>query len=433
MVGTTSSIADKERWAVPFFSIWIGQALSLVGSGIGGFALVWWLTDRTGSATVLAFATLVQLLPSVFLGPFAGALVDRWNRRRVMLIADGVIACFSAWLAYLFWAGTLQIWHVYLIMFVRSLGGTFHWAAMQASTSLMVPKEQLARVSGMNQTLFGVLNIVSPPLGAFLMGILPLHYIMLIDVITAGFAIGPLLFVQVPQPPRAESEVGVAPAPLSIWRDVREGFRYILNWRGVFIVLILATILNLLVHPAMSLMPIMVTKHFDQGAIELGWMNSAWGVGVVVGGLTLSAWGGFRRRIITSLLGMLGMSAGFLIVGVASSTAFWMAWGGLLFAGLMNPIVNGPFFAIMQDVVAPEMQGRVFTVIGSISGAAAPLGMLIAGPISDALGVQLWFIVAGVVGLVMGIGMPFVHPVMHLEDQHKPPQAQVSTAEPLAG
>jgi len=155
----------------------------------------------------------------------------------------------------------------------------------------------------------------------------------------------------------------------------------------VLIVLLLATILNLLVNPAMSLLPIMVTKYFGQGAIQLGWMNAAWGAGVVLGGLTLSAWGGFRRRIITSLLGILGMSIGFLVVGLAPATAFWMAWAGLLIAGLMNPITNGPFFAIMQDIVAPEMQGRVFTVIGSISGAAAPLGMLIAGPVADALGV----------------------------------------------
>jgi len=185
----------KNGWAVPFFTIWTGQALSLVGSQAGVFALVWWLTQRTGSGTVLATSTMVAMLPGVLLGPFIGALVDRWNRRWIMIVADSVIALFSAWLAILFWADALQIWHVYVIGFVRALGGTFHHPAMQASTSLMVPDEQLARVAGMNQTLYGVMTIVTPPLGAFLMSILPLHWIMAIDVITAAFAIAPLFFV----------------------------------------------------------------------------------------------------------------------------------------------------------------------------------------------------------------------------------------------
>ncbi len=171
-VGAITS-APKEQnksWMAPFFIIWIGQALSLVGSQVGGFALVWWLTKESGgSATVLAGMTLIAMLPQVFLGPFVGALVDRLNRRRVMIVADSLIALFSAGLAVLAWLGVLEIWHVYVIMFIRSLGGTFHYAAMQASTSLMVPKSQLARVGGMNQTLYGVMNIITPPLGALLL------------------------------------------------------------------------------------------------------------------------------------------------------------------------------------------------------------------------------------------------------------------------
>ena len=209
------TVQVKQRtpnWAAPFFTIWIGQALSLIGSGLGGFALIWWLTATTGSATVLATASLVQILPGVILGPFVGALVDRWNRRTVMIVADGVIALFSAWLALLFWAGTVQIWHVYAIMFARALGGAFHWPAMQASTSLMVPKDQLSRTAGMNQTLHGILNIVSPPLGAFLMAVLPVHSIMAIDVLTATFAIAPLFFVHIPQPERREANGAAAKA-----------------------------------------------------------------------------------------------------------------------------------------------------------------------------------------------------------------------------
>ena len=143
------------NWKRPFFIVWTGQAFSLVGSMLVQFALVWWLTESTGSATVLATATLVGMLPSIVIGPFAGALVDRWSRRLVMMVADGGIALATALLAVIYLGGHMQPWHVYVLMFVRAVGGGFHWPAMQASTSLMVPREQLGRVAGMNQTLAG--------------------------------------------------------------------------------------------------------------------------------------------------------------------------------------------------------------------------------------------------------------------------------------
>jgi len=415
-VAETAQVKQQSsNWAVPFFTIWIGQALSLIGSGLGGFALVWWLTDTTGSATVLAIASLVQVLPGVILGPVAGALVDRWNRRTVMIVADGIIALLSAWLAFLFYSGAVQIWHVYAIMFARSLGGTFHWAAMQASTSLMVPKEQLARTSGMNQTLNGILNIISPPLGAFLMSVLALYNIMAIDVLTAAFAIVPLFFIHIPQPEREQIHDSASSKP-SVLSDVKEGFLYIWRWQGLFMVLLIATLLNLLVNPGFSLMPILVTRHFGGDVVQLAWMNSAWGIGVVAGGLTLSVWGGFRRRIHTSLLGLLGMGIGVLTIGFVPPTAFGLGLFGMFLAGFMNPISNGPFFAILQDVVAPEMQGRVFTAIMSISAGASPLGLAIAGPVADRLGVQVWFIAGGIVALAMGLCVAFVPAIMHLED-----------------
>ncbi len=417
MTETSQPSSARENWAMSFFTVWIGQAISLVGSRVGGFALVWWLTRETGSATILAMASFVALLPNVFLGPIVGALVDRWDRRRVMIVADSIIALFSAWLAFLFWADALQVWHVYVIMFIRSLGGTFHFPAMQASTSLMVPRAQLARVSGMNQTLQGVMSIVAPPLGAFLMEALPLHVIMAIDVLSAAFAIAPLFFVAIPQPqPREDADQAGAVLKPSLWQDVRDGFLYIWHWRGMFIVLLSAMVLNLLVGPGMSLLPILVTKTFNGGAVQLGWLNSAWGIGVVAGGLTLSAWGGFKRKIVTALMGFIGMSIGFLIVGLAPGTAFWLVWGGLLLAGFMNPITNGPFFAILQDIVAPDMQGRVFTVVMSLTAAAMPLGMAIAGPIVDWLGVQIWFVLSGVAGLLVGLSFPILPGVMNLED-----------------
>mgnify|MGYP005836527087 CR=1 FL=1 len=406
------------KWQRSFFAIWTGQQISLIGSVLGEFALIWWVTKTTGSATILAMATLLTLLPQVFLGPFTGALVDRWNRRRVMMVADAFVAAASAALAYLAWSQQLAVWHLYLIMVARALGGIFHWPAMQASTALMVPKEHLPRVAGLNQTVRGALNIAAPPLGALLVGALPLHGIMLIDVLTALVAIVPLWFVQIPQPVRQPVAFGTRPTLL---HDVKEGMRYVWHWPGAFALLVIASLINLLVNPAFVLMPILVTKHFGGEAMQLGALNSAWGVGIIVGGTLLSIWGGFRRRIVTSLTGIVGMGVGILAVGLAPATLFPMALVGLMLAGTMNPIANGPIHAILQSVVAPEMQGRVFMLIGSMAAAMTPLSMVVAGPVADAVGVRVWYVVGGVGCLLMGLICFLIPTIMSLEEQRAAP------------
>ena len=404
----------QSKWQIPFFTIWTGQQLSWIGSALAQFALVWWLTETTGSATVLAIGTLVSLLPTVLLGPFAGALVDRWNRRVVMLVADSIIALVSVCLAYLFWTGAMQVWHVYVVMMVRALGSIFHWPAMQASSSLMVPKEHLPRVAGLNQAMGGAVRIMSPPLGALLLKIFPLHTIMGIDVATAAFAIVPLFFVRVPQPKQTK----MTTSKPSLWADVREGLRYAVSWPGLLAVCLLAMLLNLVANPAISLMPILVTDHFNGDALQLGWMNSSWGIGLLLGGLILGAWGGFKRCIVTMLVGVIGTGIGKLLVGLTPATVFPLALVGLFFGAVMNSLCNGSASALLQEVVAPEMQGRVFTLVTSLCNAATPIGMAIAGPLADAVGVRALYVVSGVVQILLGIGSFFIPAIMQLEENH---------------
>jgi len=159
----------------PFFILWSGQAISLYGSAIVQFALIWWLTQETGSATILAAAALVGLLPQVLLGPFVGVLVDRWSRRWVMAAADSMIALATILLALLFWLEVVAVWHLFGLMFLRAVGGAFHHPAMQSSTALMVPHDQLTRIQGLNQMLEGSLNIISAPLGALVLSLLPMQ------------------------------------------------------------------------------------------------------------------------------------------------------------------------------------------------------------------------------------------------------------------
>jgi DHA3 family macrolide efflux protein-like MFS transporter len=419
---------NDTNWKARFLTIWGGQAISLFGSRLVQFALIWWLTQETGSATVLAIASLIGLLPTVLLGPFAGALVDRWKRRQVILVVDTAIALVTLLLAYLFTIDAVGVGTIYVLLLVRGIGESFHWPAMSAATSLMVPDDQLTRVQGLNQMLFGGLNIVAAPLGALLLGILPMQGIMLIDVVTAAFAILPLIVISIPEVRKHDGKS--SPETTStFWEDFRSGLKYVWSWPGLMMLMVLAMVVNFLLTPAGALMPILVTDHFNGGPLQLGWIESAFGFGMIAGGLALGAWGGLKKRILTSMVGLLGLGVGFSLIGFVPSNLFWLGVASAFLAASMVPIVNGPVHAILQSAVEPEMQGRVFTLVGSLGSAMAPLGLIVAGPVADAIGVQSWYVIGGLACASMAVVGYFTPAVMNIEDNHK--QKEEAIREPV--
>ncbi len=423
-ISTVTPQEFQANWKPKFFTIFTGQALSLFGSSLVQFALVWYLTQQTGSATVLATASLFVMLPQILLGPIAGTLVDRSNRRLIMIAADGTIALVTLLLAYLFWVGKVQIWHIYLIMMIRSAGGAFHWPAMSSSTSLMVPKEQLSRVAGLNQTLSGLVNIVAPPVGALAISAIPTQGVLMIDILTAAMAILPLVFIAIPQPERRQNDES-APQT-SFLSDMREGFTYMAHWPGLLAIAAMATLLNFLMAPFSALLPLVVTKYFGLGALELGSTDSFFGVGMILGGVTLGVWGGFKKKIVTSLVGIIGFSFGILAVGLAPVNMFWIVLAGMFLVGFLQPMVNGPIHALFQTVVEPDMQGRVMALVSSAAMAMMPLSLMIAGPVSDALGIRTWFWIAGVVNLLIGVSAFFIPAILNIESNHKSPTEPAS-------
>jgi DHA3 family macrolide efflux protein-like MFS transporter len=403
----------NSNWRRKFFPIWTGQALSLLGSRVARFALVWWLTASTGSATVLVSATLAAIIPQVFLGPIAGAYIDRWNRRAVMIVADSFMALVSLWLAYVFWTDALQVWHVYVVVLAHALGGIFHGPAMSASTSLLVPTEHLSRVAGLNQALGGSLGLVGPPLGALALAVLPLHGVMLLDVATAALAVLPLLATSIPQPQRQatnDSDAGT-----SLWREMRQGLRYVWNWPGLLALMLVAAVVNFVINPAFTLLPLYVSQQFGGGAVQLGWMQAAQGAGLLAGGLLLGAWGGFRRRVYTALTGLILQGLATIVVGLAPAGAFWLAVMGWGVGGFMNVFYNGPLFAFLQATVRPEMQGRVFTVQQSLAWIAWPLSLAVAGPLTDLVGLRAWYVAGGLVAVLAGLVALSLPAIVNLE------------------
>jgi len=295
---------------------------------------------------------------------------------------------------------------------------------MNASTSLMVPIEQLTRVQGLNQLLSGGLNVVAAPLGALLLGILPMQGVLSIDVITALFAILPLAFIQVPQPERNT----VSAEKATVWTDFKAGLRYMLSWPGLLIVGLMTVGINFTIIPAFSLLPLMVKDYFGGSAIHLSWVESAMGAGMILGGLLLSLWGGFSRKILTSLIGLIGMGAGTLILALAPSSAIFLAVGGALLVGFMTPMTMGPFFAIIQSTVEPDMQARVFSILNSIGTGIVPIGFMIAGPVADQAGIQSWFLLGGMLCIFMAVIGLFIPAVMNIEKKGSPMPEAVGTS-----
>jgi DHA3 family macrolide efflux protein-like MFS transporter len=290
----------------------------------------------------------------------------------------------------------------------------------------MVPNKHLARVAGANQTLQGLLSIFAPPLGALLIELFSTQNVLLIDVGTAILAILPLFFIPIPQPARHALQASGEMEKTSYSHDLREGFSYVVKWKGLLGIIILAMILNFLLVPASSLLPLVVTKVFSGGAAELGWVESVFGAGVIVGGVLLSIWGGFKRRILTSFSGIIGIGLGIVIVGLVPVNMFYLLLAANFLVGFMQVFANGPLMAIMQSTVIPDMQGRVFSLLGAGATAMMPISLLIAGPISDQFGIRFWYVFGGTVCILMTVAALFVPAIMNIENNHAASPAPVS-------
>ena len=422
---------EKGSWKKTFFLVWSGQAFSLLGSELVQFSLVWYLTRTTGSAAVLALASFTALTPQVILYPFVGALVDRWNRQKVMIYADAGIALVTLILALLFWSGEIAVWHIYGALLIRGIGKGFHWPAMLASTSLLVPHRHLTRVSGLNQTVRGMLGIVAPLIAAVLLETIPMAGILSIDIATALIAIFPLLLVVIPQPAGSRGLNGMSFA--QIWQDVRIGMSYVFAWKGLMILGIAAAALNFLIHPGFTFVPLLVTEHFGGEVLDLSLLESAFSAGIVFGGMALGVWGGFRKNIHTFLTGILGQGLGIGLIAAARPQDFQWAIVGMALSGLMQAMANGPILAIIQTNVEAEIQGRVLTLLEGILMAMTPLSLLVAAPMAKWIGVRGWLAFGAIGCLSMGASGFFIPALIQIENpDYRRVKAQMSPKEESA-
>lgn len=404
-----------KDWLKRFLIIWSGQAFSILGSQLVSFALVWWMTKETGSAIVLAASSTMIYLPRVLLGPFIGALIDRWNRRWVIILSDAGVAAATVLLAVLFWTGAVQLWHIYVLIFIRSLGGIIHFPAMESSMILMVPERHLPRIAGLNHVLNGGVSILGPALGALLMETLPMQGVLAIDVVTAFLAISPLFIISIPQPVHQKPVDHITPRV--VLQDVADGFKYLVGYRGLIMTIGYAILLNFILTPTGSFLPLLVTRHFNGGVWHLGLLESVSGVGMISGGLLLSIWGGFKRRIWNTIVAVGVLGFAILLIGSAPASAFPFVVGLVFIQGMSGTVMDGAIVSILQGIIRPDMQGRVFSLLLMAGGIASPLGLMVAAPVAERFGVQSWYIFCGSVAVILGLISPFLRDLTTMEEE----------------
>jgi DHA3 family macrolide efflux protein-like MFS transporter len=402
------------RWQLRYFSIFGGQSLSLVGSALTQFVLMWWITSMTGSVAALAMAGVAALLPQALLAPLGGTLADRYSRRLLMIVTDLISALCMMVLIWLFASGGIALWHIYLAMFMRSAAQAFQMPAASASVAMLVPPDFLQRASGLSQMLMGVVTIAAAPLGALAMSLMPIGWALGIDVFTAIFGIVPLLIFAVPQHAMPHDE------RRGLWHEFKDGVALVWSDVGLRNLYGLLAVVVLLLMPLHTLVPLLIMTHFGGGAPKVAMLEGVAGIGMILGGVAASLF--VPRRAMRRALGaLITANLALMLTGLVPGHIFWL---GMIFwaVGSVALVVgNSPMVAILQAVVPNHLQGRVFSLLSMVMGVGAPIGLAIATPVGEAIGVRWLFVVAGLLGALICIAGLFSRPLMRLDDRLPPP------------
>jgi len=399
-------------WKKTFAIIWTGQFVSLLSSSAVNFAIIIWLSLETGSAEVLAFAAIAAFLPQTIIGPFAGVYIDRWDRKRTMILADGFIAACTGMMSLLFYLGYSELIFIYILLALRSVGSAFHMPAMQASVPLLAPESELLRIGGINQVIQSVSSIAGPALGALAIGLMDIGYVLLLDIGGAIFAIASLLLVHIPNPEKSDTEqtAGIR----QVLRDLALGISAVTSNRGISWLFGFSILATFCIMPVAVLFPLLTLQHFGGGKFEMSVIEVVWGVGMLVGGGLL----GIFKPTLNKIIIINGMH---ILLGVSLAASGLLPTTGFIFfvvltvlGGIAASIYNASFTTVLQERINPAMLGRVFSMYFSIALLPSMIGLLSTGFLADTIGISVTFVIlGGVIGLV-GIVSFFVPALMRL-------------------
>jgi len=361
-----------------FFVIWLGQIVSVLASGMSQFALTIFMYERTNSATVLGLMQVFYITPFLLISPFAGVMVDRYNRKLMMMVSDLGAGLATLGILAVLYFDVWQFWHMYVASIIFGLGNAFQWPAYSAAISTMVSREQLGRANGLMSLMEAGPGVIAPILAGALLPVIRLTGILFFDVATFLIAIGALLAVHVPQPPRTQEGMQARGGML---KEAAYGFKYIFARPSLLGLQLIFFAGNLFAGIGFTVFAPMILARSGNDSLMLGTVQSAGAIASVVGGVLMSAWGGFKRRVHGVLLGWIISGAGMAVIGLAGGLPVWIT--GVALSSLVGPLVNASNQAIWQSKVAPDLQGRVFSARRLIAWFTNPISPIIGGTLAD--------------------------------------------------
>jgi DHA3 family macrolide efflux protein-like MFS transporter len=397
---------ENNKWFRTYLFIWSGQFISMLSSYAVHFAVIIWLSLEHQSAEVLAYAGIAALLPQALIGPFAGVFIDRWNRKRVMIFSDAFIAFCTLIMVFILRNDNPDLFWIYVLLGCRSVGNAFHSPAMQAIAPLIVPENELLRVSGINQMLQSVSTIIGPAVGTLAITYFSISNVLYLDIIGAVAAITSLLFVSIPHLKREDTS-----SVSAVFTELKEGLQAIHQNKGLKYLFIYAMLVTFCVMPAAIMFPLLTTGHYGGGKWEMSLIEIVWGIGMLVGGSVL---GVFRIKtakviLINTMHIILGLS--FVLCGGFPASWFVGFVLATTIAGVAMSIFSAAFMTIIQEEVVPHMLGRVFSLYFSMAILPSIIGLLFTGLIAERIGVANSLIISGALVVIIGI-ISFVTPAL---------------------
>lgn len=388
-----------NNWRRNLYIFLSGQFLSGITSMVVQYSIIWYLTKVTGSATILSFATLLGMIPMVVLSPFVGPIVDRRNKKFLLIITDIIVALFALILSI---SGTISpefpLWLVFVSLFVRAVAQTFQMPIIQSILPTMVPEEELTKVNGQLGMVQSANYIIAPALGAFLFSIIPMNILILFDVLGAILGVGLLFFVTIPH-------IVTEGEKIHILADSKFGLQKLTANKGLWYITLIGSFFMLIFMPAASLYPLMTMDYFHGTVGQAGLIEVVYSVGMLLGGAVIGMFGNWKNRMMPILVSyvVIGVSTGFSGVLPGNKTGF--IWFVVLnaIAGFATPYFNTLLMAMIQQSYEPKYLGRVLGVFNSLMSLTGPVGLIFAGPLADSIGVEKMFVIAGIGTVFCGI------------------------------
>lgn len=386
------------NWKLKLGLFSASQTISLLGSSLVTYAISWYITLETGSGLMMALSILFGFLPAFFLSPFAGVWADRFNRKWLIMGADIGIALITLGLFAYFATGKHSVWALFIASALRSVGTAIQNPAVGAILPQIVPEDKLMRANGLQATLQSAIALVSPLLSGALMGLMPIQWIFLIDVLTCILAVLVFMWIRIAPHARALEKQSV-----SYWHDMRQGFVYIRDHTFIRTLFIYFALFFILISPAAFLTPLQVSRSFGPDVWRLTAIEVSFSAGMLLGGFLMTTWGGFKNRSLTMIAAFYLIGIDQVLLGVVPN--FWVYNAIMVIVGITLPVFNTPAITLVQEKVDDLYMGRVFGVLTMISAGFMPLGILVFGPLADRISIESQLIATGVLLLVMAFAL----------------------------